>query len=139
MALLHWRESFSLGIPAIDKDHRRLIDAVNRLHLLDVLRGEPAAIATALAEVLEHTQAHFRREEMLMRLAGYPGYEAHRQQHRLITERVADLAARFRPDTPGARAERFCQALADWLLVHMIEEDGKIRPYVEKLEEAHAA
>jgi hemerythrin len=139
MALLHWRESFSLGVPAIDNDHRKLIDALNRLHLLDALRGEPQAIAALLSEVMTHTQAHFRREEMLMRLTGYPGYEAHKEQHRLIAERVGELAGRFRPDMRDARAERFCQALADWLLVHLIEEDSKIRPYVEKLEGAYAA
>ena len=33
MLMLDWDEDLSLGVPVVDRDHRRLIDLLNRVHL----------------------------------------------------------------------------------------------------------
>ena len=33
MLVLDWDEDLSLGVPVVDRDHRRLIDLLNRVHL----------------------------------------------------------------------------------------------------------
>jgi len=139
MALLHWRESLALGVRVIDDDHRRLIDSINRLSVIIALGAEPAAVAAILDELSEHTRGHFRREEMLMRLAGYPGYAAHCALHRMLAQRCEDLRSSCRSGAGGARVHRLCDAFAEGLLVHMVEEDSKIKPFVMKLDEANAA
>jgi hemerythrin len=138
MTLARWSESLALGVPAIDADHRRLLDAINRLHFLDSAEEDVAALATALGDVLDHTRGHFRREEMLMRLAGYPGYEAHRALHRKAAERAEQWEARCLADPTSARVRIFTETLSDWLLAHIHTEDVKLKPYVENLQEAQS-
>ena len=95
MAVLQWRDELSVGVPAIDRDHQRLIDTLNRLRRLDGVSDE-TVIASALNEVVQYTQGHFRREEMLMRLSGYPGYQAHVRLHQQMAARAVELENRFR-------------------------------------------
>lgn len=133
MTLARWSESLAVGVEVIDADHRRLFDAVNRLHFLDGAEEDLAALANALGDVLDYTRSHFRREEMLMRLAGYPGYTAHCALHRKAAERVEQWEARCLADPTSAHVRAFSEALSDWLLAHIQQEDVKLKPYVEQL------
>ncbi|MBK8174289.1 MAG: hemerythrin family protein [Rhodospirillales bacterium] len=139
MALLQWRDSLRLGVPAVDADHQRLVYSLNRLHFLDVSGDDRPVIASAVEDVLDYTREHFRREEMLMRLAAYPGYKAHCRIHRDMVMRAAELKRRFRDDPSGFTVVTFYNLIADWLIPHVLEEDVKMKPWIEKLDEANAA
>lgn len=139
MTLLRWRDSLALNVPAIDNDHKRLFELLNRLRFIGLAGDDSHAVADALSELLLYTQTHFRREEKLMELGGYPGLEGHRRVHRRFTEQVADLAARYRAKPSTFRVLDVYQTLADWLVDHVLGTDMQIKPYVEHLAEARAA
>ncbi len=138
MTLAGWKDSLALGVDVIDADHRRLFAAINRLHDLDRAEEDVATLARAIGDVLDYTRSHFQREEMLMRLTGYPGYLAHRAMHRAAAERVAGWEARCLADPTSARVRAFTEALSDWLLAHVQQEDAKLKPNVEQLQEAQS-
>jgi hemerythrin len=98
MKRFRWNESLGFGLRVIDRDHRQLIDLLNRVHSVAVDGPGHEVIATAIDDLADHVAHHFRYEEMLMRLSGYPAYEAHRQLHQYLTDRVAKFQARFRAD-----------------------------------------
>jgi hemerythrin len=139
MTLLRWRDSLSLHAPAIDNDHKRLFELLNRLRYLDLAGDDPGAIGDVMSELLLYTQTHFRREERLMEEGGYPRLEAHRRIHRQFTARVAEIAAQFRADPHAFRVREICEMLAAWLIDHVLGEDMKIKPYVAHLPGAQAA
>jgi hemerythrin-like metal-binding domain len=139
MTPFRWQDSLSLDVPAIDKDHKLLIDLLNRIHYMELAGDDQEAIAVVIAELVEYTTTHFSREEMLMRLSGYPGYKAHQKIHESLRTRVADLHAQFQRKPETFDVQRFYRFLADWLTMHILGEDAKIKPYVEKLAEAQAA
>jgi hemerythrin len=139
MTLLRWRDSLALNVPAIDNDHKRLFELLNRVRFLEFAGDEPRAVGDALSELLLYTQTHFRREERLMELGGYPGLEGHRRAHRKFTGQVAEIAARFRANPSAFRAREIYQMLADWLVDHVLGADMQIKPYVAHLPEAQAA
>jgi hemerythrin len=139
MTLLRWRDSLSLNVPAIDTDHKRLFELLNRIRFLDFAGDEPEAIADALSELLLYTQTHFRREERLMELGGYPGLEIHRRYHRQFTDKVAEALAQFHANSANFRVHNIYKLLANWLVDHVLGEDMKIRPFVADLAEAQAA
>lgn len=139
MTLLRWRDSLSLDVPAIDNDHKRLFELLNRVRFLDLAGDEPEAIMEALSELLLYTQTHFRREERLMGLGGYPGLDVHRGYHRQFTEKVTEALAQFRANSTNFRARNIYELLANWLVDHVLGEDMKIRPFVATLAEAQAA
>jgi hemerythrin len=139
MTLLRWRDSLSLNVPAVDQDHKRLFDLLNRVRFLDLAGDDPQAIGDALAELLLYTQTHFRREERLMAQGEYPGLAAHAKLHRAFTERVTEIAARFRANPSSCRIRDIYQVLADWLVDHVLGEDMRLKPYIAHLPESQVA
>jgi hemerythrin len=139
MTLLRWRDSLSLDVAAIDADHKRLFELLSRLRYLDLAGDDPDAVNEALSELLLYTQTHFRREERLMTLGGYPLLEYHQRCHRQFTDRVAGIAARFRANPKAFSVRVFYEMLADWLVDHVLGEDMRLKPWIAHLEEAQAA
>jgi hemerythrin len=139
MTLLRWRDSLALNVPLIDSDHKRLFELLNRIRFLEFAGDDTGAVADALSELLLYTQTHFRREEKLMELGRYPGLEGHRRAHRKFTERVAEIAARFRVNPKAFRVHEIYTILAEWLVNHVLGSDMQIKPYVAHLPEAQAA
>ena len=139
MTLLRWRDSLALGVPVIDNDHKRLFELLNRVRFLEFAGDDSGAVTDALSELLLYTQTHFRREEKLMQLGNYPGFEGHRRAHRKFTERVAEISAGFRANAKSFRVHDVYTTLADWLVDHVLGTDMQIKPYVAHLQEAQAA
>ncbi len=91
MTLLHWKEEYSVGIEAVDHEHRELIDLVNRLH--DALDG-PAAKFTVPAffgDLLKGISAHFALEEKIMRDQAYDQLGPHKADHERLLDDLCDM------------------------------------------------
>ena len=90
MDQIQWHETYALGFPHLDDDHRRLIDLANAvIRALDEMdytecrrRGE------AFVEVLRE---HFPREEKFLAEIEYPQLEAHANYHRQMLERAEEF------------------------------------------------
>ena len=137
--MFHWRESLSLDVKAIDDDHKKLIALLNRLHFTVLAGDDKEAVGGVLWELLQYTIRHFRREEMLMRLSGYPDYERHQRLHQALTQRVRQYYDTFASTPSRLNANKLYEFLADWLVVHITKEDAKLAPYVAKLSDVRAA
>lgn len=133
MAPFHWRDSLSLDVPVIDRDHKHLIGLVNRIHYLRLAGADRRALGNALADLETYTETHFAREEMLMRLSGYPDLAAHAKRHVKMKQQVAEWVARFAGAPERFDVEAFASFVNDWLVMHILGEDMKIKPWVEKL------
>ena len=134
-----WRENLSLDVPVVDNDHKHLIALLNRLHYSMLAGDDRAAIGAILDELVDYTHTHFEREEALMRRSGYPGYAAHCRLHEVLTAQVMDQQQRFRDDAQGFDVGRFYRFLGNWLTMHILGEDAKLKPWIEKLAEFQAA
>jgi hemerythrin-like metal-binding protein len=130
MALFRWRESVALGIPDIDDDHKHLIGLLNRLHFMVLAGDETSAVGEALDSLVRRFEWHFRREEALMLRIGYPHYERHRRLHAALHERLTADQACFHRRPKRFDAASFYDLLADWLVVHMMREDLRLKPYI---------
>ena len=130
MALLHWRENMSVGVDAVDDDHRHLVDLLNRLHFLVLAGADRPSVGEVLEELVRYTDYHFDREEKLMEAGNYPGLEEHRACHRDLARRLLEYHKTFedRPDSFDVAA--FYDFLSEWLVVHVLEKDMKYKPYV---------
>lgn len=125
-----------LGISIVDRDHRRLIDLIQRVHQRGW--GEcPEAVRGALEDLASHVTHHFRHEEMVMRLCGYPDYGPHRQKHAAFAARVAEFQSLLRRGM--FPEDRFRDFLAGPMQRHILHEDPAIKPFVDALEEVKAA
>jgi len=120
MAFLRWIPELDLGIPEIDKQHRRICDYVNQL---DKIRRSPDQdkLAEVIGDVVDYTMSHFAFEEGLMEDAGYPFAAPHKRVHQLVTRKIGDLKARF--DQGEDVAEELHGLLSRWLFNHIRNDD----------------
>jgi hemerythrin len=91
-----WSDSLLTGVSAIDADHKRLIDTINRLEGVTSAKDSRDVLKEVLISLLDYTKYHFDREEKLMQVAvGYLGAQAHKLEHRTFVKKVDDYVAAF--------------------------------------------
>lgn len=77
MAKVAWRAEFSVGLPAIDSQHRAILRLLN--DYFDPADNTPYRVL--YDRLIEEIDRHFAFEEGLMAKYAYPGAPAHHQQH----------------------------------------------------------
>ncbi|HDQ13848.1 MAG TPA: bacteriohemerythrin [Sediminispirochaeta sp.] len=84
-----WSDIYSVEVPSIDEQHKKLIALINRLHHHFVERPDDnSVIEAALVELESYAQEHFSYEEKLLKEHGYPEYMKHKFEHRNFFRRV---------------------------------------------------
>ena len=124
MAFVSWKEEYSVGVPQLDAQHRRLIDIMNSMHGAMLMGGKPDALQAVLDDLVAYTRHHFSYEEQLMEQARYPGLEEHKRKHRAMVAQVEGFTAEI---TSGKATVslKLMNFLKDWLTRHIMETDQR--------------
>ncbi len=126
---LEWKPEYSVGIPSIDMQHRRLINLINRLQTaVDYSTGEVFE-REALDELVDYTRTHFRYEEDLMEQNEYPGFEGHREEHVRMIARVEQVLQDYQQDQDDAM-QKATDFLKDWLINHINGTDKQYSQFL---------
>ena len=125
MALIDWKRHYSVGIEAVDHEHRELIDLINRLHE-ELLAGtsEPAVTAF-LGEIFRAISAHFALEERFMREHRYDQLADHKQAHEDLLEEIRDIMEGYEADPEGA-SRKLSHRLDKWFTLHFKTHDARL-------------
>ncbi|NQU57590.1 MAG: hemerythrin family protein [Rhodospirillales bacterium] len=83
--------AFRFGIQQIDDEHNYINHLLEKLDANQDGPHAPELVGGVLADLHDHTIHHFRCEEKLMEVAGYPGIEEHAQDHQKLVMRIDDL------------------------------------------------
>ena len=125
MALIEWREEFRVGVPVIDREHRELIELINRVHGRMDAPGSDVTIYDFLGEIYARIAAHFESEERVMRENNYDQTDVHVAEHeRLLDEMRAMLRAYERHRVYEEPA--FAGHLRDWFVNHFRTHDARL-------------
>jgi len=122
MPLIKWRNSYSVGVEQFDKEHRKLVELINRMFVIVRDKDDIMALSDAMARLVDYTQFHFKSEEAALRKADFPDLAAHKQRHAELEQQVIAFQQRLQDEGKAVSAE-FYRFLRDWLLGHIIEED----------------
>ena len=125
MALIEWRQEYSVGNAAIDHEHEHLIEQINQLyeqlgHPLDAV-----TIEAMLGDIQADISAHFALEELLMREADFAEYEDHKEDHEDLLDQIHDLIFSFSED-PDSGRELLMNQLSDWFGRHFASFDARL-------------
>lgn len=126
----NWNESSCIGVPQIDEDHKKLIQILGQIkeHQHDNVKSE--AISTILDQLTEFSSRHFRNEDEYMLKVGFPGYQAHKEQHRQFKEKIAALwfdVMNHKETVP----QDIYNYLSDWVTNHFLDFDKELRTFLE--------
>jgi hemerythrin-like metal-binding protein len=129
MTLIRLEENLKLDVPEIDSQHETLISLVNLLHETMQQGADKAALDGLLSQLLEHTKYHFAYEEELMSRYSFPGYEAHKSEHKRLMQHLLDLTDRYKN---GDLLLSFAVLLElkGWALVHIENSDKPLGTFL---------
>ena len=126
-----WSPDYSVNIQAIDKQHRELLNILNRLFITITRREGDKAIAGMLDVLMEYTKMHFLHEERLMQKAKYADIEAHKLEHRKLIEQLDQLRRKHLLEEKPIYSEML-GFLENWLMDHLIGVDTQYSLALQK-------
>ena len=128
MSLLQWKDQFALGVASMDKEHRDLVDAMNRVFELDQQQAGKQTVDGAIQRLMQLTVKHFQDEERHMEAIGFPDLQRHARIHADMLRQVGEHYAAFQKGD-GRVAKSFFDFLVHWLAAHICHIDRKYADY----------
>ncbi len=125
MTLIEWNDQYSLGVPAIDYEHRELIELINELYASVHRTGTHTTVADFLGELYTRISAHFALEEKIMRDSHYDEYQDHKADHERLLDDIRDLMDDYE-DGVYVDVERFGERLENWFSEHFRTRDARL-------------
>ncbi len=129
MAYFEWDPAWDTGIPAIDYEHRKLLDLLNEVDSEMQSGAPPEAVAGTLGEFHSLASAHLALEEKILQDIGDPSFEDHRRHHYQVLDAVREIMDAHRrgafTDKPALPA-----ALKEWVS-ELIRMDGQALPRID--------
>ena len=125
MQPIEWREEYSVGIPEIDAQHRRLIELLGAL-VKFAGSGGVVDPRTAVAQVKRYAEQHLADEELMLSIRGYPGYAEHMAQHDAYRKKAAVIEAQSDRKDFAIRITAF---LVEWWSNHILNSDQEYARY----------
>jgi len=123
MGNVEWNEGMSVGVEAIDSDHKALLLVINEVN--ESLGSDDADILIKeIFEKLEkYIKQHFQREERLLEQCDYSELDDHKKQHREFVEKIPELKKRLLNSDSVEIAQEVQLFLLNWLMMHIIIDD----------------
>lgn len=125
-----WRDDLSVGIEAIDNDHKNLLHLINNLQTAVYYPTGEAFERQALDELVDYTKHHFAREEQLMQENGYPDYAEHKKEHEAMIGKVGGFLEAYEKDRENT-IDELTKFLKTWLIDHIEGTDQKYAPFLQ--------
>lgn len=127
-----WSDDYSLGIQAIDEQHRGFFEASHRLYdaILNC-KGEKI-VEESVAFLRDYAERHFQTEEGYMAKHAYPYLEQHKKLHTDFLEVLDGLVDELALFGPSQHlADHALEISQEWLINHIIEEDILYAHYIK--------
>jgi hemerythrin len=90
--LVAWEDRYSMGITAIDEQHKKLFEMTNSLYDACLKGEEPARryFKEVIHDAVNYVQFHFTSEERLMERLKFPGLAEHKEEHTDFVRKVLE-------------------------------------------------
>jgi hemerythrin len=113
-----------VGISIIDEEHKKFIDIMNKVIVLEQNGSKPKEIRDVLNEMIKYANTHFATEEAYMVKFDYADYENHRKGHQGFFIETMVYLDRI----TNSNRQLICEILEhlkSWLVNHIQSTDTK--------------
>jgi hemerythrin-like metal-binding protein len=131
MPAVVWTPAMSVGIEALDTDHKMLFGLVNQLDRAIAEGSADTIVASIINGLVDYTEYHFGREEAMMAAVGYAGLDAHRAGHRALVESLQLLRDAYAGGLRDGIETRLLTFMHDWITGHIRGEDMQYAPVMK--------
>ncbi len=125
MTLLHWEARYSVGVAAVDHEHKELIELINRLYREATAQGAKDAVVGFFGDLFKAISSHFALEERLMRERGYDQLIQHKNDHERLLDELRDIMEDFEA-SDRFDEKALAQSLDAWFSRHFEKHDARL-------------
>jgi len=122
-----WQEDYSIGIQEIDDQHKEMVVHFDSIEKCIESGKEFYLLIQHVTELVQYSKFHFKFEEALMRLSGYPRSSLHKAQHEEFFTVLAEIGPNF---TSTVNKSSVLKVASVSMIRHIIDDD---RLYAEYL------
>lgn len=135
MSRYEFTKKLETGNAIIDKEHRELFQAVNKL-LEACGEGKGRASMDETIKFLNnYVNQHFSHEEQLQKQSGYPGIGAHRTFHEKYKQTLKEITDRIAVSGPTIAELGKLNGHISVLISHIGTEDKKLGAFLNQTQE----
>lgn len=128
---MRWTEDLSVGIDAIDSQHREVFAIAGSL--LDAVGtgGGLGEVTRVVWFLEEYVMNHFTLEELYMKRYHYPEYPSHKAEHTAFIGDFYDLRDELdRDGVTAGLARKLADRVGDWLAEHIGRQDKALGAFL---------
>ena len=125
MSLLHWEERYSVGVAAVDHEHKELIGLINRLYAEAIAQVSKEAVINFFGDLFKAISSHFALEERLMHERGYDKLTQHKNDHERLLDEIRDLMEDFEASDQFDE-KLLARRLDAWFSRHFESHDARL-------------
>lgn len=125
MGLFDWDPRYDIGVDAMNREHRILLDLMARLQTLCEQRAAKPTVAAALDKLAAYTAQHFRDEEAFLETLQYAERKLHGVIHKQLLDKLEAHRAAFAASPSAKLSDDFFHFLKSWLSAHILGIDMK--------------
>ncbi len=130
MDIFEWNDSYKIGIPSIDKQHKTLVELSSKFHE-SVARGNSSIIVhQTFDQLIKYTESHLVYEEQLFDEYSYTEKDTHKIKHQSLSQQVRELRRLMESGGEFMLAIEIMAFLKEWLMQHILEYDKSYVPYL---------
>ncbi len=127
-----WGPKLSIGIGEVDIQHREIINRINNI-VDSAGKGQSPVKTAETIEFLEnYTENHFKTEEKIMTVAGYPGTESHKKMHSSFIKIIETTADNIKKG--GIKGKELCEIgeeIYTWFERHITTADREMGEFIK--------
>jgi hemerythrin len=121
-----WDESYVIGIPEIDEQHRLLFDMIEGLAAVAEGRASGEGMTATVGKLVALARSHLQYEETLASRRPASGYEPAAREHGEFIRKFEGLA-RYQETAPVDALNTTVEFLKDWVIDHTLIEHRRFR------------
>jgi len=144
---LKWQEYFSVGHPALDAEHRSMVDAINAICECEHARGDESDLRLRCETLRTLSSSHFEHEERVlgeirsfaqtepefpvsMKSMSEAMFIEHLRDHQHAIDALRLLLLRS-----GDRGLPICDDLTRWFVEHAIKYDAQLKAVLRGIQD----
>ncbi|MBI4969105.1 MAG: hemerythrin domain-containing protein [Rhodospirillales bacterium] len=128
---LEWRDSFSVGIAAIDDDHRRMIGVLNEI-TASLVKKDYVLCEELFDRFITLAADHFLREERYLYAANYPKAAEHASHHGRLLVMAGQVRERCRNLIKADQMSECFNDMVSFLVDDILGADIQFKSYLDE-------
>lgn len=127
--MIEWKNDYSIGVEAIDEQHKKLFEIANRAYRLlknELVTDKYDQIAGIFEELVDYTEYHFGFEENYQKSIGYKKFLSHKVIHDDFVERVKNIDLKQVDEDQDKYLMELLDFVVNWISDHILVQDKSI-------------